>query len=123
MVQFSYLSRGGIFMFIAAAYAQATPQQPGAMETFVQLLPLIVMFLIIWFLMIRPQMKRAKEHKQMLAALKTGDEVLTQGGIAGIIRALDDQWVTLEIAKGVHVVVQKPTILALLVKGTLKHLD
>lgn len=108
-------------MLISPAYAQnaAAADPTGGL---MQLLPLILMFVVIWFLMIRPQMKRAKEHKQMLEALKVGDEVLTQGGIIGIVRAIDEQFVTVEIAKGVEVVVQKPTILAVLVKGTVKYL-
>jgi len=108
-------------MWINNAYAQAA-NAADPTGGLMQLLPLILMFVIIWFLMIRPQMKRAKEHKQMLEALKVGDEVLTQGGIIGIVRALDDHWVTVEIAKGVEVVVQKPMIVAVLVKGTVKHL-
>jgi len=109
-------------MLISPAYAQAAAGAPDPTVGLIQLLPLILMFVVIWFLMIRPQMKRAKEHKQMLEALKVGDEVLTQGGTIGIVRAIDDQFVTVEIAKGVEVVVQKPTILAILVKGTVKHL-
>jgi preprotein translocase subunit YajC len=109
-------------MLISPAYAQAAAGTPDPTGGLMPLLPLILMFVVIWFLMIRPQMKRAKEHKQMLEALKVGDEVLTQGGMIGIVRAIDDQFVTVEIAKGVEVVVQKPTILAVLVKGTVKHL-
>jgi len=87
-----------------------------------QLLPIILMFVVLWFLMVRPQMKRAKEHKAMIQALAKGDEVITQGGIAGRVTSVDEDFVRVEIAKGVEVTVQKPTIAAVLPKGTLKNL-
>ncbi|WP_246261698.1 preprotein translocase subunit YajC [Azoarcus taiwanensis] len=86
------------------------------------LLPLILMFVILWFLMIRPQMKRAKEHKNMVAALAKGDEVVTQGGVAGRITDLGDNFVHLEVADKVNIVVQRPSIATVLPKGTLKTL-
>ncbi len=107
---------------ISYAFAQNAPAADPT-GGLMQLLPLILMFVVIWFLMIRPQMKRAKEHKQMLEALKVGDEVITQGGVIGVVRALDENFVTVEVAKGVEVVVQKPYIMAVLVKGTVKHLS
>jgi preprotein translocase subunit YajC len=73
-----------------------------------QMLPMILMFVVLWFLMIRPQMKKAKEHKALLAALAKGDEVVTQGGIVGKIVKVGDSYVTVEIATGTEVVVQKP---------------
>jgi preprotein translocase subunit YajC len=69
---------------------------------------MILMFVVLWFLMIRPQMKKAKEHKALLAALAKGDEVVTQGGIVGKITKVGDSYVTVEIAAGTEVVVQKP---------------
>lgn len=87
-----------------------------------QLLPMILMFVVLWFLMIRPQMKKAKEHKALLAALAKGDEVVTQGGILGRIVKVDESYVTVEIANGTEVVVQKPAIGLVLPKGTLKSL-
>jgi preprotein translocase subunit YajC len=87
-----------------------------------QLLPMILMFVVLWFLMIRPQMKKAKEHKALLAALAKGDEVVTQGGIVGKVVKVGDSYVTVEIAEGTEVVVQKPSIGLVLPKGTLKSL-
>ena len=87
-----------------------------------QMLPLILMFVVLWFLMIRPQMKKAKEHKALLAALAKGDEVVTQGGLVGRVTKVGENYVSLEIAEGTEVVVQKPAIGLVLPKGTLKTL-
>ncbi|NJD25063.1 MAG: preprotein translocase subunit YajC [Betaproteobacteria bacterium] len=87
-----------------------------------QMLPLILMFVVLWFLMIRPQMKKAKEHKSLLEGLAKGDEVVTQGGLVGKITKVGDNYVSLEIAEGTEVVVQKPAIGLVLPKGTLKTL-
>lgn len=89
---------------------------------FMQLLPMILMFVVLWFLMIRPQMKKAKEHKALIAALQKGDEVVTGGGLVGRVTKVDDSYVTVEIAQGVEVVVQKPAVGIVLPKGTLKSL-
>ena len=106
---------------ISLAHAQTAG---GADPTggFMQLLPMILMFVVLWFLMIRPQMKKAKEHKALLSALAKGDEVVTQGGMVGKIVKVGDSYVTLEIAAGTEVVVQKPAIGLVLPKGTLKSL-
>ncbi len=106
-------------MLISNAYAQAGGDPSGGL---MGLLPLILMFVILWFLMIRPQMKRAKEHKNMVAALAKGDEVITQGGVAGRITEVGDNFVHLEIADKVNVVVQRPSVATVLPKGTLKTL-
>ncbi len=87
-----------------------------------QFLPMIVIFAVMWLLMIRPQMKKAKEHKSLLEALAKGDEVVTQGGIVGKVVKINDAYVTVEIAAGTEVVVQKPAIGLVLPKGTLKSL-
>jgi preprotein translocase subunit YajC len=84
-------------------------------------LPLIVIFVLFYFLLIRPQTKRQKEHKQMLDALVTGDEVITGGGLLGKITAVGEQFVTVEFADGVAMKVQKSTISAVMPKGTLKN--
>ncbi|HEX5419799.1 MAG TPA: preprotein translocase subunit YajC [Gammaproteobacteria bacterium] len=84
-------------------------------------LPLIVIFVLFYFLLIRPQTKRQKEHKQMLEALGTGDEVVTGGGLLGKVTAVGDQFVTVEFADGVAMKVQKSTISAVMPKGTLKN--
>jgi len=107
-------------MFITNAYAQGAPAADPT-GGLMQLLPIILMFVVLWFLMVRPQMKRAKEHKAMIQALAKGDEVVTQGGIAGRVTSVDEDFVRVEIAKGVEVTVQKPTIAAVLPKGTLKN--
>ena len=86
------------------------------------MLPLVLMFVVLYFVMIRPQMKKAKEHKAMVEALAKGDEVVTQGGLAGRITKVGDNYVSLEIAEGTEVVVQKPAIGLVLPKGTLKTL-
>ena len=94
-------------MFISNSYAQAgggTAQQPP------RFLPIILMFVVLYFLMIRPQMKRAKEHKSMLDALSKGDEVVTSGGIVGKVTKVEDKMVEVEIASGVKVRVIKSTL-------------
>jgi preprotein translocase subunit YajC len=87
-----------------------------------QLLPMILMFVVLWFLMIRPQMKKAKEHKALLAGLAKGDEVVTGGGLLGKVTKVADSYITVEIAAGTEVVVQKPSITLVLPKGTMKSL-
>jgi len=89
---------------------------------FMQLLPMILMFVVLWFLMIRPQMKKAKEHKALLEALQKGDEVVTGGGLVGRVTKVGDSYVNVEIAEGTEVVVQKPAVALVLPKGTLKSL-
>jgi preprotein translocase subunit YajC len=104
---------------IPSAYAQAAgASQPNAL---VQLLPLVLIFVVFYFLLIRPQAKRAKEHKAMVAALAVGDEVVTSGGILGKVAEAGDQFLTVEIAEGVHVKVQRHTVGAVLPKGSLKN--
>lgn len=86
------------------------------------LLPLIFMFGVIWFMMIRPQMKKAKEHKNLVEALQKGDEVLLQAGITGRITKIGENYLHVEIANGVEVTVQRMAVGTLLPKGTLKDL-
>nr|WP_248281849.1 preprotein translocase subunit YajC [Parazoarcus communis] len=86
------------------------------------MLPLILMFVVLWFLMIRPQMKRAKEHKAMLGALAKGDEIVTGGGVAGKVTDVGDSFVQVEIAPNTIVAVQKQAVATVLPKGTLKAL-
>lgn len=104
--------------FIANAYAQGAPA--AAQNPLISFLPLIVLFGIFYFMLIRPQMKRAKEQRTMISALNRGDEVLTNGGIMGRVDSISDQSVSLEIASGVIVKLQKQAISAVLPKGTLK---
>ena len=110
-------------MFISNAYAQAAPAaDAGLMGSLSTFLPLILMFVVMYFLMIRPQQKRAKEQKSMMEALARGDEIITAGGILGKVSKVTDSYVTLEVATGTDIVVQKNSITTLLPKGTLKAL-
>ncbi|EIJ48620.1 MULTISPECIES: preprotein translocase subunit YajC [Herbaspirillum] len=85
-------------------------------------LPIILMFVVLYFLMIRPQMKRQKEQKAMMDALGKGDEVVTSGGLLGRITKVADGYITIEVAEGTEVVVQKGAVTTLLPKGTIKGL-
>lgn len=107
-------------MFISDAYAQTSAI--GADGGWMSFLPIILMFVVLYFLMIRPQMKRQKEQKAMMEALSKGDEVVTAGGMLGKITKVADAYVTLEVANGTEVVVQKIAVATLLPKGTLKSL-
>ncbi|HHH35497.1 MAG TPA: preprotein translocase subunit YajC [Gammaproteobacteria bacterium] len=104
--------------FINEAWAQDVPA--GAQGGFASLVPLILIFVIFYFLLLRPQIKRAKEHKQMVSALAKGDEVVTNGGLLGKVTRLDEDFLTLEIAEGVQVRVQRNAIASLVPKGTVK---
>lgn len=107
---------------ISLAHAQTAGIAADPTGSLMQLLPMILMFVVLWFLMVRPQMKKSKEHKALISALAKGDEVVTQGGILGKIVKVGDSYVTVEIATGTEVVVQKPSIGLVLPKGTLKSL-
>jgi preprotein translocase subunit YajC len=102
---------------IATAYAQDAAAQP---STLAQLLPLILIFIVFYFLLIRPQMKRAKEHKALVAGLAKGNEVVTNGGLLGKITDLSDSFVTLELADGVRIKVQRHAIAAVMPDGTIE---
>ena len=108
-------------MLISDAYAQAGGAAPGG-GGIMQFVPIILMFVLLYFLMIRPQMKRAKEHKAMTEALGKGDEVVAAGGVLGRITKVSDNYVTLEIAPNTEVVVQRGAVQTLLPKGTIKGL-
>lgn len=101
---------------IAPAYAQDAAAG-GSLASF---LPLILIFVLFYFLMIRPQQKRQKEHQQMVAALSVGDEVVSGGGLLGKIAAVGEQFVTVEIADNVSVRMQRHTITSVVPKGTMK---
>jgi len=105
--------------FISNAYAQAAGPA-AAPNPLMSFLPLVILFGIFYFMLIRPQMKRAKEQRNMVAALAKGDEVLTNGGLLGRIDEIAEQFVTLEVAPNVTVKLQKQAISAVLPKGTLK---
>ncbi|WP_341678303.1 preprotein translocase subunit YajC [Niveibacterium sp. SC-1] len=106
-------------MLISNAYAQ-TAGAADPTSGIVGLLPLVLMFVVMWFLMIRPQQKKAKEHRALLEALSKGDEIVTSGGIAGKVTQTGETYVKVEIADGVEVQVHKPAISSVLPKGTLK---
>ena len=109
-------------MFITEAHAQAAPAA-GAESMFGSLgsmLPLVLMFVVLYFVMIRPQMKRQKEARAMIEALAKGDEVATVGGVLGKITQMGDQYLTVEIAKGVEVQVQRSAVVQVLPKGAIK---
>jgi len=108
------------FDFITPAHAQAAGGMPGGdLMTF---LPMIAIFVVFYFLLIRPQQKKAKEAKAMLDALQKGDEVVTAGGLLGRITKLTDQYATVEVAENTEITVQRPAIAQLLPKGTIKSL-
>jgi len=102
---------------IAQAAPAAGAAAPNPIMTF---LPLILLFVVFYFLMIRPQMKRQKEHRNMVAALSKGDEVVTNGGIAGKVDEVGESFITVEIAPNVKIKLQKGAVQQVLPKGTLK---
>ncbi len=95
--------------------------EPAAGSPIIGLLPLIIIFVVFYFLLIRPQTKRAKEHREMVTALAKGDEVVTSGGLLGRINNVGDQFIDLELGEGHVVKVQKHAVSALVPKGTLKN--
>ncbi len=105
-------------LFISDAWAQAadSSSQGGLMS----LLPLVAIFIVFYFLLIRPQQKRAKEHKKMTEAIAKGDEVVTTGGALGKVTAVGESFISVEIATGVEIKVQRAAIQALMPKGTIK---
>ncbi|MCC6210139.1 MAG: preprotein translocase subunit YajC [Burkholderiales bacterium] len=109
-------------MLISPAFAQAAPAGGGD-AGLMSFLPIILMFVLLYFLMIRPQMKRAKDHKAMVDALQKGDEVITAGGVLGRITRVSDAYVSVEIAANTEVSVQKGAVQTLLPKGTLKSIQ
>ncbi len=104
--------------FISTAWAQAAASPTGGMLG--TILPLLLIFVVFYFLLIRPQTKRAKEHREMIGKLSAGDEVVTTGGLLGRISEVSDSFVTLQVASGVAIQVQKFQIAQLVPKGTFK---
>jgi preprotein translocase subunit YajC len=111
-------------VLISSAYAQtapsATPAGGDLSSSLMSMLPLLLMFVVLYFVMIRPQMKRQKEHKTMLDSLAKGDEVATSGGLMGKVTQLSEQQMSLEIATGVVVQMQRSAVIQVLPKGSLK---
>jgi preprotein translocase subunit YajC len=107
-------------MLISNAFAQSAPAAGSDAGGLMSFIPLILMFVVLYFIMIRPQMKRQKEMKAMLEALAAGDEVITVGGILGKVTAVKDQYITVEIVPGTEVQMQKNAVTSVLPKGTIK---
>jgi preprotein translocase subunit YajC len=105
-------------MLIREAWAQTG----GGTGGFESILLIVAMFAVLYFLMIRPQMKRAKEHRAMVDALQKGDEVITAGGVLGRINKVSEAYLTLEIAHNVEIQVQRAAVQTVLPKGTLKNI-
>jgi preprotein translocase subunit YajC len=116
-----YAASGDSNVFISSAYAQASgASSPTDMLT--SFLPMVAIFVVFYFLLIRPQQKRAREQRELLGALEKGNEVVTGGGLVGRISRLTDQYVTMEVAPNVEITVQRGSVTQLLPKGTLKNI-
>jgi len=110
-------------VLISSAFAQAAPAAAGGgdmMSTLTGMLPLVLMFVVLYFIMIRPQMKRQKEHRAMVEAIAKGDEVVVGGGMLGKVSRVAEQYLHVEIAQGVEVQVQRSAVVQVLPKGTIK---
>ena len=112
-------------MLISSAHAQAPSGIGGAFsgEGLVGLLPIILMFALLYFLMIRPQMKRTKDQKAMTDALQKGDEVITTSGIVGRVTKVGENYISLEVTSGTEIQMQKAAVQTLLPKGAIKALS
>ena len=111
-------------MFISSAFAQTAPAAAAGgsdiMSSLTGMLPLVLMFVVLYFVMIRPQMKRQKEHRAMIEAIAKGDEVVVGGGMLGKVSRLSEQYLHVEIASGVEVQIQRAAVVQVLPKGTIK---
>ncbi len=110
-------------MFISSAFAQTAPAAAagGDMQsTLMSMLPLLLMFAVLYFVMIRPQMKKQKEHRAMVDALAKGDEIVTAGGMLGKVSKIGDAYIGVELAAGVEVQMQRQAVVQVLPKGSLK---
>ena len=109
-------------MFISSAFAQTAPAAAGGgdmLSSLTGMLPLVLMFVVLYFVMIRPQMKKQKEHRTMIDALAKGDEVATAGGLLGKVTKLGDSYLTLELTPGMEVQLQRSAIVQVLPKGAI----
>jgi len=108
-------------VFISSAFAQTAPAAGGDMQSsLMSMLPLVLMFVVLYFVMIRPQMKKQKEHRAMVDALAKGDEVVTSGGMLGRVSKIGDTFIGVEIANGVEVQMQRSAVAQVLPKGSIK---
>ena len=110
-------------MFISSAFAQAAPAAASGgdlLSSLMSMLPLLLMFVVLYFVMIRPQMKKQKEHRAMVDALAKGDEVVTAGGLLGKVSKIGDAYIGVEMAAGVEIQMQRSAVVQVLPKGTIK---
>lgn len=111
-------------MFISSAFAQTAPAAAASgssmQDSLMSMLPLVLMFVVLYFVMIRPQMKKQKEHRAMIDALAKGDEVVTGGGILGRVSKIGDTFIGVEVANGVEVQMQRSAVVQVLPKGSIK---
>jgi preprotein translocase subunit YajC len=109
-------------VFISSAFAQTAPAAAGGdmQSSLMSMLPLVLMFVVLYFVMIRPQMKKQKEHRAMMDALTKGDEVATVGGVLGKITKLNESNLSLEVANGVEIQLQRSAVVQVLPKGSIK---
>ena len=107
-------------MFISSAFAQTAAAGGDMQSSLMSMLPLVLMFVVLYFVMIRPQMKKQKEHKTMIDSLAKGDEVATAGGVLGKVAKLGDSYLSLEVASGVELLVQRSAVVQVLPKGSIK---
>jgi preprotein translocase subunit YajC len=111
-------------VFISSAFAQSAPAAAevggGLQSSLMSMLPLILMFVVLYFVMIRPQMKKQKEHRAMIDALAKGDEIVTGGGMLGKVTKLGEGNISLEVAAGVEIQIQRSSVVQVLPKGSIK---
>ena len=110
-------------MFISSAFAQTAPVAAAGSDmssSLMSMLPLVLMFVVLYFVMIRPQMKKQKEHRKMIEAVAKGDEVVTAGGVLGTISKVGENYLGLEVSKGVEVQIQRSAVVQVLPKGSIK---
>ncbi|NOR52099.1 MAG: preprotein translocase subunit YajC [Gammaproteobacteria bacterium] len=108
------------FISDALAEGAATAQQPGMLEA---LFPFVILFVVFYFLLIRPQQKRTKEHKVMTDGLQKGEEIVTNGGLLGKVTLVKDEYVKVELGDGVEVLMQRQAITSVMPKGTIKNVN
>ena len=110
-------------MFISSAFAQTAPAAAAGSDmqsSLMSMLPLVLMFVVLYFVMIRPQMRKQKEHRTMIEALAKGDEIVTAGGLLGKVTKMGDSYLSLEVANGVELQVQRSAVVQVLPKGSIK---
>ncbi|MEO7107338.1 MAG: preprotein translocase subunit YajC [Rhodoferax sp.] len=110
-------------MFISSAFAQTAPAAAAGSDmssSLMSMLPLVLMFVVLYFVMIRPQMKKQKEHRSMIEAVAKGDEVVTAGGVLGKISKVGENYLGLEVSNGVEIQIQRSAVVQVLPKGSIK---